>query len=70
MQAVRLPAQLQHKLDHLAEETGRTKSHYIRLAIENFLEEREDYLLAVARLEKKNPKISLEEMEQLLGVED
>ena len=70
MLAVRLPSKLEHKLQHLAEETGRTKSYYARQAIEAFLEDREDYLMAVSRLEKKHPRLSLAEMERQLGLED
>ena len=36
-------------------------SFYIRKALEQFLEDREDYFLAVARLEENNPRIPLEE---------
>jgi len=35
-----------------------------------FLEDREDYLLAVARLEKNLPGIPIEEVEQRLGPGD
>ena len=69
MLAVRLPNQLESKLTHLAQETGRPKSYYVRQAIEEFLNDREDYLLAVARLEQENPRISLEEMEHRLGLD-
>lgn len=70
MLAIRLPEELEHKLEHLAQETGRSKSHYARQAIESFLEDHEDYLLAVSRLEKKHSRISFEEMERRLGLDD
>lgn len=70
MLAVRLPEKLEHKLDNLAEQTGRSKSFYVRKAIEEFLEDHEDYLIALARLEKKNPRISLKELEKELGLDD
>lgn len=70
MLAVRLPNVLEQKLDNLTKKTGRSKSYYVRQAIEQFLEEREDYLLAVARLEEKNPRITINEMEKRLGLDD
>ncbi len=40
------------KLSNLAHETGRSKSYYVKQAIESFLEEHEDFLLALAVLER------------------
>jgi RHH-type rel operon transcriptional repressor/antitoxin RelB len=45
--SVRLPENLEARLVYLAEKTGRSKSYYVTKAIQNFLEEQEDYLLAV-----------------------
>lgn len=70
MLAVRLPEQLENRLTQLSEETHRPKSYYVKLALEEFLTDREDRLLAIARLEKRNPRITLEEMEKRLDVED
>ena len=70
MLAVRLPEKLEHKLDDLATQTGRTKSFYVRKAVEEFLEDHEDYLIALARLEKRNPRLSLKELEKELGLDD
>lgn len=70
MLAVRLPEQLESRLSKLSEETHRSKSYYVKQALEVFLADREDHLLAIARLEKKNPRISLEEMEKRLDLED
>lgn len=61
MIAVRLPKELDERLERFANETHRTKSFYIRKALQQFLEDREDYFLAVARLEEVNPRIPLEE---------
>lgn len=69
MLAVRLPENIETRLSTLAEKTGRSKSHYVRQAVQEFLESQEDYLLAVARLEKKNPRISLEELEKQLDIQ-
>ncbi len=70
MLAARLPEQLENRLSKLSEETHRSKSYYVKRALEEFLKDREDHLLAIARLEKKNPRITLEEMEKRLDLED
>lgn len=70
MLAVRLPDQLENRLNHLAETTHRTKSYYVKQAIVHFLDDYEEHLQAVARLEKNNPRITLKEMEKRLDLED
>lgn len=60
--AVRIPSGLEDRLEKLAKKIGRTKNYYIRKALEQYLEDSEDYLLAVATLKKKNPRISIEEV--------
>jgi len=70
MIAVRLPQKLEKRLNTLVNKTGRTRTYYIIKAIERFLEDREDYLLAIAVLEEKNPSISLEEVIKKLDLED
>jgi RHH-type rel operon transcriptional repressor/antitoxin RelB len=49
---VRLPEKLEARLSRLASETKRTKSFYIRKALEDYLENQEDYLLALAVRER------------------
>ncbi|MGA8431887.1 MAG: ribbon-helix-helix protein, CopG family [Candidatus Sulfotelmatobacter sp.] len=66
---IRLEPELEKKLDSLAKETGRSKSHYAREAIRQYLEDREDYLKGMAALERREPTISLEELERRLGLE-
>jgi RHH-type rel operon transcriptional repressor/antitoxin RelB len=68
--AVRLPKELADELDELARETGRSKSYYARQAIIEFLEDRADYLRAVATLEKHEPRLSLAETKRALGLDD
>lgn len=51
MTGLRLPEGLENRLNHLAHETRRSKSFYIREAIQEYLEEHEDYLLATASYE-------------------
>lgn len=70
MLALRLPAELENRLDELAKKTGRSKSYYARLAIEEFLQDQEDYLLAINRLEKDLPGIPIDEVERRLGLVD
>ncbi len=48
MLAVRLDPTMGEKLTRLAQETGRSKSYYVKQAISDFLDEREDYRLALA----------------------
>jgi RHH-type rel operon transcriptional repressor/antitoxin RelB len=70
--AVRLPKELAAELDELARETGRSKSYYARQAIIEFLEDRADYLHAVAVLERERgqPNLSLEQVKKELGLDD
>ena len=49
---IRIPESLAGRLAHLADQTGRTKSYYVRAALEEKLEELEDYYLAMQALEK------------------
>jgi RHH-type transcriptional regulator, rel operon repressor / antitoxin RelB len=70
--AVRLPQELAAELEQLARETGRSKSYYARQAIIEFLEDRADYLRAVAILERERgrPNFTLEEVKRELGLDD
>lgn len=67
---VRLPKNIETRLVDLSLKTGRSKSYYVCQAIQNFLDSEEDYLLALSRLEKNNPRLSLEELEKHLGLDD
>jgi len=70
MLALRLPQELEHRLTVLAEKTGRTKSYYAKKAIADFLENQEDYYIAVERLQENLPSISLKTVIKKLGLED
>ena len=50
--SVRLDPDLEARLEHLANVTGRAKSYYLRELIEMGLEELEDFFLAVATMER------------------
>jgi predicted DNA-binding protein len=51
MLAVRLSPEIEARLEKLAKATGRTKSYYVKEALVRYLGEREQTLLALARLE-------------------
>jgi RHH-type rel operon transcriptional repressor/antitoxin RelB len=51
MLAIRLPAEIEDRLDALAKATGRTKTFYAREAILEYLDDLEDVYLAEKRLE-------------------
>jgi RHH-type transcriptional regulator, rel operon repressor / antitoxin RelB len=64
MLALRLPPEIEKRLDVLAKKTGRTKSFYAREAILRHIEDLEDYHLARRRLARSAPRVSLETLEQ------
>jgi RHH-type rel operon transcriptional repressor/antitoxin RelB len=67
MLALRLPAQIEKRLDLLAKKTGRSKSFYAREAILRHLEDLEDYHLARRRLARRATRVTLEQLERELG---
>ena len=69
MLGIRLEPDLEKKLESLAKETGRSKSYYAREAIRQYLEDREDDLKGIAALERREPTITLEELERRLGLD-
>ena len=73
MLALRLPADLEARLDALARKTGRTKSYYAREAIVEYIDDLEDLYLAQKRyalIEKGKAKtLSLDEVEAQLAVD-
>ena len=70
MLAIRLPKDIEDRLEALARQTGRTKTYYARQAILEYLDDLEDYYVAVARLEENLPAIPLEDVERQLGLAD
>ena len=69
MLAVRLPEEIEQRLNRLASQTGRTKTFYVKEAILEHLEEMEDKYLAIDRLEKSGKRWSLDDLEQNLDME-
>ena len=74
MLAIRLPEEIEKRLDALAKETGRTKSFYARQAILEQLDDLEDYYLAEKSWKEvesgKSKMIPLEEIMKRYGLED
>jgi len=73
MLAIRLPEEVEKRLDDLARRTGRTKTFYAREAILEHLDDLEDLYLAeeaLARLRRGEEKtIPLEDILSRYGVE-
>jgi RHH-type transcriptional regulator, rel operon repressor / antitoxin RelB len=74
MLAIRLPEEIEKRLDALAKATGRTKSYYVREAILEHLDDLEDLYLAEKRYENilagRSRTYKLEEVERDLGLDD
>jgi RHH-type transcriptional regulator, rel operon repressor / antitoxin RelB len=74
MLAIRLPSDIEARLDELAKRTGRTKTFYVRQAIIEHLTDIEDIYLAEGRLEElqsgKSQTFTLAEVERDLGLAD
>jgi len=68
MLTVRLPEDVEKRLNALAEQTGRPKSYYVKEAIQNYLEDMEDLYAAETTyrkvLEGKEDISTLEEVEK------
>ena len=74
MLALRLPDDLEARLDALAKKTGRTKSFYAREAIAEYIDDLEDLYLAqkrqALRERGKTLTVPLAEVEKSLGLAD
>ncbi len=72
--SIRLDAEIEQRLDHLATATGRTKAYYLRELVTNGLEDLEDFYLASVTMERvrKGQELvhSLEDVERQLGLAD
>jgi RHH-type transcriptional regulator, rel operon repressor / antitoxin RelB len=69
MLAVRLPSDVEQRLERLAHRTGRTKTFYARQAILTHLDELEDAYLALRRSKRPAKRWKLEELEGGLDLE-
>ena len=66
MLALRLPAEIEQRLDALAKKTGRSKSYYAREAILRQIEDIEDYHLARRRRARDGSRVTIETLERQL----
>jgi RHH-type rel operon transcriptional repressor/antitoxin RelB len=73
MLAIRLPEEVEKRLERLARRTGRTKTYYARQAILEHLEDLEDVYLAEEALDRirqgKDRTFTLEEVMKRYGLE-
>jgi RHH-type rel operon transcriptional repressor/antitoxin RelB len=74
MLAVRLPPEIEARLNALAKATGRSKSDYVREAVIEHLGDLEDFYLAETVMERirrgEERTSSLDEVEARLGLAD
>lgn len=72
--SIRLPDDIERRLDFLARTTGRTKAFYIREMILEKIDDIEDYYLAAAALERvrkgTEATFTANEVRKDLGLED
>jgi len=62
MLAIRLPEEIDTRLSALSKKTGRTKTFYAREALINYMQDMEDYYLAMDRLNNPSKTWTLEEI--------
>ena len=63
MISIRLPQEMEDRLENLADKTGRSQSFYIRQALEEHLEEMEDIYLAEERFRTLAKTVPLNELD-------
>ena len=68
MLSVRLTPALEKRLERLSKRTGRTKSHYVKRALAQFLDLQEDYIIAGSRLQGDFQSIPLKDVVLRLGL--
>lgn len=67
MLALRLPPDIEQRLDALARKTGRSKSFLARVAILRQIEDIEDDYLARHRMQRTGPRVTLDSLERDLA---
>ena len=65
--SVRLPEDIAKRLDELAKSLDRSKTYIVTKALREYLEEYEDYLIALNRLNDKNDRVISEKELVKLG---
>lgn len=66
--SVRLSKELEDKLNRVSKRTRRSKSSYIKQALEDLLQDEEDYLVAMERLKECKEAVSLEDVKKEFGL--
>ncbi len=64
---IAIPNYLAKRLKKLAKETYRSNSFYVYRAIEEFLDEHEDYLIAQVKYNENRPRILYERAKSMIG---
>jgi RHH-type rel operon transcriptional repressor/antitoxin RelB len=69
--SIRLPDDMADSLKSLSEAIDRSKAYIIKKALQAYLEDYSDYLIAQERLNDKNDKVvSCDEMRELIGLQN
>jgi RHH-type rel operon transcriptional repressor/antitoxin RelB len=69
--SIRLPDEMADSLKSLSETIDRSKAYIIKKALQAYLEDYSDYLIAQERLNDKDDNVvSSEEMRELIGLQD
>jgi RHH-type rel operon transcriptional repressor/antitoxin RelB len=69
--SIRLPDDMANSLESLSETIDRSKAYIIKKALQTYLEDYSEYLIAHERLNDKNDKVvSSNEMRNLIGLQD
>ena len=69
--SIRLPDDMADSLKSLSETIDRSKAYIIKKALQAYLDEYSDYLIAQERLNDKNDNVvSCDEMRGLIGLQD
>lgn len=69
MLAIRISRNIEQRLQHLAQRTGRTKTYYAREALLRYIEDMEDEYIALSRLENPTKRWTLDELENDVDLE-
>lgn len=64
----RVPDELEVLLTNISESTNKPKSFHLKKALEQYVEEVEDYLEGMSVLKSKNKTYTLEEVKKRLGI--
>jgi RHH-type rel operon transcriptional repressor/antitoxin RelB len=67
--SLRIPKVLDEKLEEIAKKTDRTRSYLVRKALEEYLEDLEDYLIAFERYTREDKEyLTTEEVKRYLEI--